>query len=292
MHDNSVRQPFSESVFEGTISFRSGSVLPRDSRWETEPLDQGLKIIIVESGGLLCKLPGGSGKRISGPCVCAVWNQDESEGMQRFETGCQLSYTALSLTPSALSRHLPDSFAEQMQASFRLAKSAGPCLRVMQTTPQIQSLRAQIASCPLQGVTRALYLSGKALEIAAYTLDTCAPRPSPTENELLRLSSADMEKLHRAKTILSERMSAPPSLGELSLNVGINTRKLNVGFRRLFGESVFEHLQTLRLETAWQMLNSGNISVSTVAYHVGYTPAHFSVAFRKKFGVTPKSLRG
>ncbi len=26
-------------------------------------------------------------------------------------------------------------------------------------------------------------------------------------------------------------------------------------------------------------------------YRVGYTPAHFSVAFRKKFGVSPKSLR-
>ncbi|MFS7221060.1 AraC family transcriptional regulator [Rahnella inusitata] len=33
------------------------------------------------------------------------------------------------------------------------------------------------------------------------------------------------------------------------------------------------------------------MSVSTAAYHVGYTPAHFSVVFRKKFGVSPKSLR-
>ncbi|WP_274611825.1 AraC family transcriptional regulator [Rahnella inusitata] len=34
------------------------------------------------------------------------------------------------------------------------------------------------------------------------------------------------------------------------------------------------------------------MSVSTAAYHVGYTPAHFSVVFRKKFGFSPKSLRG
>ncbi|WP_413535129.1 helix-turn-helix domain-containing protein [Rahnella inusitata] len=48
----------------------------------------------------------------------------------------------------------------------------------------------------------------------------------------------------------------------------------------------------MRLDTAWHMLNSGEVSVSTAAYHVGYTPAHFSVAFRKKLGVSPKSLRG
>ena len=29
----------------------------------------------------------------------------------------------------------------------------------------------------------------------------------------------------------------------------------------------------------------------TVAYRVGYSPAHFSTAFRKRFGVSPKSLR-
>ncbi|STQ45969.1 Bacillibactin transport regulator [Ewingella americana] len=87
-------------------------------------------------------------------------------------------------------------------------------------------------------------------------------------------------------------MLNPPTLAELALSVGMNTRKLTVGFRRLFGESVFEYLQSLRLETAWQMLTAGDVSVSTAAYQVGYSPAHFSVAFRKKFGVSPKSLRG
>ncbi|MFS7195368.1 helix-turn-helix domain-containing protein [Rahnella inusitata] len=38
--------------------------------------------------------------------------------------------------------------------------------------------------------------------------------------------------------------------------------------------------------------SASRVSVSTAAYHVGYTPAHFSVVFRKKFGVSPKSLRG
>jgi methylphosphotriester-DNA--protein-cysteine methyltransferase len=30
----------------------------------------------------------------------------------------------------------------------------------------------------------------------------------------------------------------------------------------------------------------------SVAYQVGYSPAHFSVAFRKKYGFAPKDMRG
>jgi len=274
-------QPVNEAIFDGAISFSSGSLFPRESQWETERLAQGLKIIIVERGELRCKLPGASDMRIAGPCVCAVWNQGDNEGMQRFEPGCQLDHTTLSLTPSAIASQMAGEFQQQLQDAFQMDKFTGPRLVVMAASPSIHALRAQVATCPLQGISRALYLSAKALEIIAYTLDAFTSRPAISENDLLRLSSTDIEKLHRAKALLGERMLNPPTLAELALTLGINTRKLTVGFRRLFGESVFEYLQTLRLHTAWQMLTAGEVSVSTAAYQVGYTPAHFSVAFRK-----------
>ncbi|MCI1676676.1 MAG: AraC family transcriptional regulator [Ewingella americana] len=288
-----VGKSVNEAIFEGSIAFSSGSICPQNTKWETERLQQGLKIIIVERGELQCKLPGApASQRISGPCICAVWNQGESEGMQRFEPGRVLEHTAISLSPSAIDSRMAVEVQQQLQQAFQLETSTGPRLMVMASSPAIKALRAQVASCPLQGISRALYLSGKALEIIAYTLDGIAAPPAPTENALLRLSSADLDKLNRAKQLLSERMLNPPTLAELALSVGMNTRKLTVGFRRLFGESVFEYLQSLRLETAWQMLTAGDVSVSTAAYQVGYSPAHFSVAFRKKFGVSPKSLRG
>jgi AraC family transcriptional activator of pyochelin receptor len=288
-----VGQSVNEAIFEGSIAFSSGSICPQNTKWETERLQQGLKIIIVERGELLCKLPGASAsQRISGPCICAVWNQGESEGMQRFEPGRVLEHTMISLSPSAIDSRMAVEVQQQLQQAFQLEKFTGPRLVVMDSSPAIKALRAQVASCPLQGISRALYLSGKALEIIAYTLDAIAAPPALTENDQLRLSSADIDKLNHAKQLLSERMLNPPTLAELALTLGMNTRKLTVGFRRLFGESVFEYLQTLRLQTAWQMLTAGDVSVSTAAYQVGYTPAHFSVAFRKKFGVSPKSLRG
>lgn len=43
--------------------------------------------------------------------------------------------------------------------------------------------------------------------------------------------------------------------------------------------------------TAYRLLVEGDLSVSSVAYRVGYSPPHFSVAFRKCFGVSPKTLK-
>jgi AraC family transcriptional activator of pyochelin receptor len=33
------------------------------------------------------------------------------------------------------------------------------------------------------------------------------------------------------------------------------------------------------------------MSVSEAAWHVGYAPAHFSVAFRRRFNASPSALR-
>ncbi|STQ45970.1 Uncharacterised protein [Ewingella americana] len=147
-----VGKSVNEAIFEGSIAFSSGSICPQNTKWETERLQQGLKIIIVERGELQCKLPGASAsQRISGPCICAVWNQGESEGMQRFEPGRVLEHTAISLSPSAIDSRMAVEVQQQLQQAFQLETSTGPRLMVMASSPAIKALRAQVASCPLQG---------------------------------------------------------------------------------------------------------------------------------------------
>lgn len=281
-----------DAVFEGSIQISSGSLRPRVTQWETEALVQGFKLIVIGRGELQCRMPQADHVRISGPCVCAVWDQQQSESMQRFEPGCQLDYSAIALSKAAIESRVAGIFQQQLADHFQPSPHHGPGLLVMEAPPALQALRRQIASCPLQGATRELWLAGKALEMVAYAVDAIIPQRTASASSEARLTSADVEKLQQAKQILYARMQQPPSLAELALSVGINSRKLNGGFRRLFGESVFAYLQTVRLETAWELLSVGEMSVSSVAYRVGYTPAHLSVAFSKRFGVSPKALRG
>jgi AraC family transcriptional activator of pyochelin receptor len=86
-------------------------------------------------------------------------------------------------------------------------------------------------------------------------------------------------------------MQKPPSLEGLAQQVGLNVRKFSDGFRRVYGSTVFGFLQEYRLEQAYKLISSGEMSVSEAAYHVGYGAAHFATIFRKRFGISPSSLR-
>ena len=78
---------------------------------------------------------------------------------------------------------------------------------------------------------------------------------------------------------------------ELARLAGTNASTLSLGFRQLFGTSVFAYVRQQRLELAYRMLASGNISVADAAHACGYTDSHFSKVFRQRYGVSPSGLR-
>ncbi|MBR0956661.1 helix-turn-helix domain-containing protein [Bradyrhizobium japonicum] len=71
----------------------------------------------------------------------------------------------------------------------------------------------------------------------------------------------------------------------------MNARKLSAGFRGLYGASVFGFLQEYRLKQAYELISTGDMSVSQAAFHVAYGPTHFATIFRKRFGISSNCLR-
>ncbi|WP_390349001.1 helix-turn-helix transcriptional regulator [Variovorax boronicumulans] len=99
-----------------------------------------------------------------------------------------------------------------------------------------------------------------------------------------------MRKLRDAQDILLQRLQAPPTLPELARLSGTNVNKLTLGFRQLFGCSVYDFVREQRLELAYRMLAAGGISVADAALACGYTDSHFTKVFRKRYGVAPSAL--
>jgi AraC family transcriptional regulator len=67
-------------------------------------------------------------------------------------------------------------------------------------------------------------------------------------------------------------------------------------FHRLFhafvGESLYAYIKRIRLEQAAMHLRSTDLSVTDIAFRVGYeTPAAFAKAFRERFDITPTGFR-
>jgi AraC family transcriptional regulator, transcriptional activator of the genes for pyochelin and ferripyochelin receptors len=121
----------------------------------------------------------------------------------------------------------------------------------------------QILNCPYHGITKQLYLEGKALELLALQFTQwlednprVAPAPIPQRE--------DKERLYWAKEILQSNLQHPPSLLELARQVGLNDYKLKRGFRQIFGTTVFGYLQNCRLEQAQHLLVERYLSVAAL----------------------------
>lgn len=154
-------------------------------------------------------------------------------------------------------------------------------------TPAMQTALDQLLHCPFSGLTRQLYLESKCLELVALKLEQLSHHGS---NSPMKLKLDDVERIHQATVILSDRLENPPSLIELARQVGLNDYKLKVGFRQVLGTTAFGYLWAVRMERARQLLIEGRLNVKEVARSVGYVnQSRFAAAFRKKFGVNPKS---
>ena len=78
------------------------------------------------------------------------------------------------------------------------------------------------------------------------------------------------------------------TLPQLAQQVGVSQRTLQRGFPALFKTTVMGYLIQQRLDRAARLLREGKHKVAEVAILVGYgNLGHFSVAFKRKFGITP-----
>lgn len=261
-----------------TGTFRSDS-----EDWFEEPLERGLRLILVQSGRLRCRIPGQPEHLIEGPSLCTIANDGDFTSAQVYGTDTPLRYTIVQLGMEALDSRLgwlPERLMRRPGGDPRIMSCPAP--RAM------QALASQIATCPMSGPTRDLYLGGKALELAALSAQFLSQGPARDQP---RITCPDVERIHAARDLLVGALQEPPSLDVLAARVGLNPRKLTAGFRKVFGTSVYAYLQEYRLREAHRMLCDEEANVSTVAYRVGYSPAHFSIAFRKRYGISPREIR-
>jgi len=249
----------------------------------------GLKVVILLSGRLHIRLDGQVEHEICGPAALVIRNP--RQGLPRdqvFAPGIPIRYALVLMDDTIVSDELIGAI-ENMEANLSQGGRSRAILLSCPAGRALQSLATQIISCPVRGAERGLYIGGKALQLSALAVAQCVS--SQHARHAARLSSQDVESVYKARAILMDAMRSPPGLDELARRVGLNAHKLNRSFRHVFGSTVHGFLQEYRLEQAYKLLAGGEMSVSEVAWHVGYGAAHFATIFRERFGVSPSHLR-
>lgn len=154
-------------------------------------------------------------------------------------------------------------------------------------SPSMAVVLNQIMNYSLHKSVKLLYFKGKAYELLSLYFNR--PENADIEQCPFLADEENVLKIKKAKEIIIDRMSEPPTLQELSKEIGLPLKKLKDGFKQIYGDPVYTFLFDYKMEVARQLLASGNNNVNEVGLKVGYsTSSHFIAAFKKKFGTTPK----
>lgn len=133
-----------------------------------------------------------------------------------------------------------------------------------------------------------LYLQGKVMELLALIYHNMRQKVTVC----CSMTPRDMDCIQLAAKIMEEQMESPPSLIELSRQIGINDNKLKRNFKIVFGETVYGFLSNKRMVKAGELLAIGELSVQEVAHRVGFKHVgHFSKKFKEQYMCSPKQYR-
>ena len=95
------------------------------------------------------------------------------------------------------------------------------------------------------------------------------------------------------QTIIEKRLNDPNlSVDSLSQEMGMSRAQLFRKVREQLGITPLDLIRQIRLQKGQQMLQKTDMSISQVAYSVGFSsPSYFSKCYREYFGVTPAEDR-
>lgn len=160
-----------------------------------------------------------------------------------------------------------------------------PISQMQPLSAEAQRAASELMQPVYAGAMRTLYREAKALELLAHQLDSLIDQPLAPK----QLSNRELARVREARERLMADLRAPPSLDALASSVGLSTRRLNAGFRQLFGMTVFGYLLETRLQSARRMIEEGSdIPLKHIAWMVGYGQVtNFINAYRRRFGVSP-----
>ncbi len=154
-------------------------------------------------------------------------------------------------------------------------------------SPSMAIVLSQLFHYNLHPSIKNLYYKGKGYELLSLYFNKTED-PNAEQCPFL-IDEENVMKIRKAKDIVIANMAEPPGLQELSEQVGLNLKKLKMGFKQIYGDTVYGFLFDYKMDMARRLLDSGSYNVNEVGLKIGYsTGSHFIAAFKKKFATTPK----
>lgn len=158
-------------------------------------------------------------------------------------------------------------------------------------TDMVIAANAMLATM-LEGTLRRHYLEAKAMELLTLSFLTIIDYEKNSDSPERGLTQRDIDRMHKAREILEANYINSPTIGTLAREIGVNEAKLMHAFKQLFGQTIFDYTQNLRMDKAKELLENTERSITEIAFDVGYEySSNFTTAFKRRFSITPSAAR-
>ncbi len=112
------------------------------------------------------------------------------------------------------------------------------------------------------------------------------------QNKQSGFSSYEYKRLNEVMKYIEDHLSSELSIAHLSKLSGLNPNKLQKGFKRLHNMTVNEYTTAKKLQHALALFNDPEMTVSDVAFSVGFeSKSYFSKIFKKTYCMCPRDYR-
>jgi AraC-like DNA-binding protein len=262
----------------------------RRGRWQLD--NRGWLYLHFRLAGLSCdETPDGRRRTIGGGAFfLAASSQPQS--LVRNVLSDEWRAVTIAFRPSFAGRDLraPGEALPSELRRFQSGEAEVDFFYASQLTSDMSAAVRALLAPAIRTDVRPIYLRAKVVELVCLAIEQLQVPALATETPLT-LSQRDTRALQEARRIL-DTCTETVSLEQLARRVGLNRRKLALGFKMLFGATVGDYHRDVRLEVANRMLGKGATSVGYAAAVAGYSDVgSFSKAFRARYGCLPSGVR-
>ncbi|TDM00118.1 MAG: AraC family transcriptional regulator [Flavobacteriaceae bacterium] len=185
----------------------------------------------------------------------------------------------------AISTHKTEEILPEINQFLSQRRTEKTLVELLEISTSIFQALGQIKQTSLQNNYKNLYQTAKTFEVLSLFFDLLQENSNPRNPE----NQVEVKHIKKVKELLSQNLFSPPSMEELCTQTGLSPYKLTHGFKRLFGDTPYGYILNKKLEIGKELLEENIIQVKDVAFKLGYeNPSHFILAFKKKYGITPK----
>jgi len=268
--------PFEKLLFASEILAAGTHRLPADDpRFESYGPTSAYFVVFPRNSTLLEYANGD--RFVGSPAVAPLYNRGQEYRRRKVSAeGDFCDWFAIA----------PETLRELVAKTDPGAADSDRMLRAshVRVAPRDYLRQRAIVDSLLDGSADALRVEETMLHVVRSVLGApvSSPNVSPRRRELARA----------AAELLGRTYMRNASLAQLARELGTSPFHLARTFKRTTGETLHQHRLVLRLHSSLAMLRDTNRDLSTIALDLGFADhSHFTVAFRRRFGVTPSRYR-